>query len=104
MIKKLEEGEIILNKNGATGRKIFSNGKVEIVHMILEPEAELEKHVSHFDVQFYVIFGEGIYIIGEESHVIKRDTVINCPKQVERGWKNLSNSNLELLVIKNIFI
>ncbi len=104
MIKKIDECEVIRNRDGIKSRKIFSNEKLEIIHIILEPEAELEKHISHFEVQFYVIFGEGIYTIGEETHVLKRDTIVDCPKQVERSWKNLSENNLELLVVKSIMI
>jgi len=104
LIKKIDECEVIRTKEGITSRKILSNNKLEIIHIILEPEAELEKHISHFEVQFYVIFGEGLLTIGEETHLLKRDTIVDCPKQVARSWKNLSETNLELLVIKTIMI
>ena len=103
MIIKTNESEVILKNDGVTGRLIFRSDKLEMVRITIEPQKEIAKHAVPFNAQFYVVDGEGIFFLGEESYAMKRDSMVGCPKEVERSWKNLSSVNLELLVIKNIF-
>lgn len=102
MIIKNEDAKVILNKDGIVGKRLLTSTKNEFVRISIEPGFELEPHAVPFDAKFYLIDGEGILTIGEDSHVIKRDTLVECDKHVKRGWKNLGARTLEILVIKNI--
>ena len=104
MIIKNKDAEIILKNEGVIGRLLYKNDKMEIVRLTIEPEKEIERHVLPFDVEFYVVDGEGIFYLGEESYSMLRDSLVKCDKGIERGWKNLSSVNLELLVVKNIYL
>lgn len=79
---------------------LHSEEKVELVHLMLKPGEELTEHKNPFDVLFFVAEGSGILSIdGKEWH-LKTNDVTKVNSDQNRGWKNNSDQNLRLLVIK----
>ncbi len=79
---------------------LHSEEKIELVHLLLKPGEELEEHKNPFNVIFFVIEGSGILSVEGEEYVLKMNDVTKVTSDKNRGWKNNSNNNLRLLVIK----
>lgn len=79
---------------------LHSENQIELVHLLLKSGENLEDHKNPFDVIFFVIEGSGILSIeGDEFH-LKANDVTKVTSEKMRGWKNTSNQDLRLLVIK----
>jgi Mannose-6-phosphate isomerase len=82
------------------GRKMFANGKIEIIHLNLLVGETLELHTNPFKVVFYIIEGEGIVETVDEQITVEPDMTIEIEAGVKRGLKNIGACNFRLLVIK----
>ncbi len=83
------------------GRKMFTNSKVELVHLILKPNEEIAPHSNPFDVIFFILEGQGkIFFEGEEM-IVEKDTSIYIEKDKQRGMKNISEKSFRVLVTKS---
>ncbi len=81
-------------------RKLCVRPDVELIHIGFLPGETLEKHANPFDVIFYVVEGTGELEVAEEKKLISKDTAIQVPAGVMRGWKNTGQGILRVLVIK----
>jgi quercetin dioxygenase-like cupin family protein len=81
-------------------RKLCVRPDLEVIHLSLAPGEVLAKHANPFDVIFYVVEGTGELEIGEGNKTIGKDTAIEVPANVMRGWKNTGAGALRVLVIK----
>ena len=79
---------------------LHSEKQIELVHLLLKSQENLDEHKNPFDVIFFVAEGEGILSIEGENHSLKTNDVIKVTSDKNRGWKNISNNDLRLLVIK----
>ena len=99
-IIKIDELEIAKNPHGVAAKKVFQNTYNEIMHVELKPGEHLEKHHMPVDVLFYIIEGSGIIQLGDESERVSKNTLIESPAGVARGWINNGEESLRILVIK----
>lgn len=82
------------------GRIMFNSEKVQLIHLTLMPGDVVAPHSNPFDVVFYVLEGEGIISIGDETAILNEDQTIDVAKDIQRGWQNVSDEILRLLVVK----
>ncbi|MGE0079451.1 MAG: cupin domain-containing protein [Bacteroidales bacterium] len=82
------------------GRKMFTSEKVELIHLNLNPNEEVDQHSNPFDVIFYILEGDGTIIIDEESTPVKANYSLFVEKDKQRGMINTGSSNLRVLVFK----
>lgn len=82
------------------GRKMFTNEKVELVHLALKPNEEIAPHSNPFDVIFFILEGEGEILFENEIIKVEPNTSIFVEKDKHRGMKNNNNSTLRVLVCK----
>jgi len=66
----------------------------------LNPGESLKRHITSFDVFFYVLEGNGIVEIGDEQRKVAPDTLVESPKKVLHCWCNKSNEILRILVVR----
>lgn len=81
-------------------RKLCVRPDIELIHLNFAPGESLEKHANPFDVIFFVVEGSGELEIEEEKRQIGKDSAIEVPADLMRGWKNNGKDNLRILVIK----
>jgi len=81
---------------------LHSREKLELVHLLLKPTENLKEHKNPFDVIFFVVEGAGILTIEDESFILNENDVVEVSSDKNRAWKNNTNKNLRLLVIKLI--
>lgn len=82
------------------GRIMFSDKRVELVHLALQPNEEIALHSNPFDVVFYTLEGEGVALYEDQQLAILPHMSIFIEKDKQRGLLNNSSSMLRVLVIK----
>jgi quercetin dioxygenase-like cupin family protein len=75
---------------------------IELINLTLKPGEILANHNNPFDVIFYVLRGTGIFTIDNQETEIIENSCFEVKTGIERGWKNNSSKNLNLLVIKKL--
>ncbi|MEA3317050.1 MAG: hypothetical protein U9R54_03755 [Bacteroidota bacterium] len=60
----------------------------------------VKMHKNPFDIVFYVLKGDGFLTCEGESHVYFSFVAIEVKTEEMRAWKNESNEDFELIVIK----
>ena len=81
-------------------RRMLVRKDCELIHLTLKPGEVLESHTNPFDVAFYVLAGTGELAVGNDTRKIGPDTVVEIPAGEMRGWKNLAEGDLRVLVVK----
>ena len=82
------------------GHKMFTNEKVELVHLALNPNEEIALHANPFDVIFFVLEGTGTVFYEETQTKAEVNCSIYIEKDKQRGMRNNSNSVFRVLVCK----
>ncbi|RLI70864.1 MAG: cupin domain-containing protein [Candidatus Gerdarchaeota archaeon] len=88
------------NPHGVDSRKLYSAPEASIIHLTLQPGEKLRKHKTPVHVNFYVLEGNGVVLIGDEKKAVEKDTLIESPAKITHCWYNESDSILRILVIK----
>jgi quercetin dioxygenase-like cupin family protein len=82
------------------GRKMFTNEKIELVHLSLKPGEEIALHANPFDVNFFILEGEGEIFYENESFEVEPNSSIFIEKNKQRGMKNSGEFLFRVLVVK----
>ncbi len=88
------------NPHGVDARKIYDTENAVAVHMTIKPGKSLKKHVTPVDVFFYVLEGEGLVEIGDETEMVIKDSLIDSPAKIPHLWRNEGNEDLRILIVK----
>jgi quercetin dioxygenase-like cupin family protein len=91
---------VVSNPHGVDARKLYGSEHVQVVHIHLKTGESLIKHAAAVDVFFYVLEGEGIVEIGNEKQAVRKDTLIESPKNIPHCLYNESNADFRVLVVK----
>ena len=78
----INEAKEIENPHNVSARKFLEHDHVIVVYLDLKKGEELKKHITPVDIFFYIIEGEGIVEIGEESLEVTKETVIFSPSKI----------------------
>ena len=100
IIKTMKDSENILSMPGLTGDKLLNSGNLELVKLTIEPGKEIAPHAMPIKVIFYLVSGTGLLHFDGKEYKIEKETIIECESEKERGWKNIGDDLLEVLVIK----
>ena len=100
IIKTALESENVLRAPGLVGDKLFNSENLEFVKLSIEPGNEIAPHAMPMKVVFYLISGSGILNFDGVDHKIEKGSIVECESEKERGWKNIGDDLLEVLVVK----
>ena len=98
--RKLSVTAIMENAHGVDARNLYNTEDAVITVITLEPGQSLKKHMTPVDVVFYVLEGTGVVEIGEEKEEVRKDTLIESPRDILHCWYNESSDPLRFMVIK----
>jgi len=98
--RKLSEATIMENAHGVDARNLYNTEDAVITVITLDPGQSLKKHMTPVDVAFYVLEGTGVVEIGEEKEEVRKDTLIESPRDILHCWYNESSEPLRFMVIK----
>ena len=90
----------VLNSNDAVGFLLAETNNNDIVELHIHKNGLVPSHSLPIDVTFYVISGKGRVTIADEKIDAVQGDIIEINKDLERGWQNLNDESLKLLVIK----
>lgn len=82
------------------GYILHSEKQIELVHLTLKPRENLAEHKNPFDVIFFVADGSGVLSIEGKESVLSKNDVTKVTSDKNRGWKNNTDQDLRLLIIK----
>jgi mannose-6-phosphate isomerase-like protein (cupin superfamily) len=97
----IEDGKIIKHDSGVTARAIYSAPEAMLVHIFVEPGGVVATHVTPIDMEFFVLEGRGIFILGDESVEAGPNVLIPSPKGIPHGIRNPGRTPLRVLAVKN---
>lgn len=101
MISRNIKSEVIKeNPHNVDVRQMYNDVSAQIMHMTLKPGQSLKPHKTPVDVVFYVLEGAPTILVGEESVVFEKDTLIESPANIVHCISNTSDSDARILVVK----
>jgi quercetin dioxygenase-like cupin family protein len=97
---RVEQTTPFQNPHGVDARKIYETPDADVIHMALQPGQALKKHTTPVDVFFYILEGKGEVVVGEETQIVQKDTVIDSPKGIPHLLRNTGEGTFRFLVVK----
>jgi mannose-6-phosphate isomerase-like protein (cupin superfamily) len=97
----IDEGKILKDDSGVLSRAIWSSPDAMIVHITVQPGGFVKPHVTPVDMEFFVLEGRGLFILGEESTEAGPGILLPSPRGVPHGMKNPGTGVLRVLAVKN---
>lgn len=82
------------------GRIMFSDQRVELVHLSLNPGEQIDVHANPFDVVFFTLEGSGLVLFEEQKFEVKPNASVFIEKDKQRGLVNTGSSLFRVLVVK----
>jgi len=88
------------NPHGVSARALHDNEHVQVSMVTLQPGEALKRHVTPVDVFFYILDGEGVVEIGDETEDVSADMLIDSPARIPHRLLNESDGVFRFLVVK----
>lgn len=88
------------NPHNVEVRQMYNDASAQIMHITLKPGETLKPHKTPVDVVFYILEGTPTVLVGEESQVFEKDTLIESPAQIVHCLSNESEVQARILVTK----
>ncbi|MHA1689535.1 MAG: cupin domain-containing protein [Promethearchaeota archaeon] len=99
-IKIVKDVQISDTPHGVDVRKLYSFEHATIVHIELKPGESLKRHITPVDVIFYILEGNGLVEIDNETQCVSKDYLIFSPARKIHRLINDTNEIFRFLVIK----
>jgi mannose-6-phosphate isomerase-like protein (cupin superfamily) len=100
-VTKIEEGFLVMEDENMSGRRLFGSPETVVLHIAVHPGRAIEPHVAKVDMEFFVLEGRGLFTVGDESAEAGRGELVESPKDIPHGIRNLWPGELRVLAIKN---
>lgn len=81
-------------------RQLYNDASAQVMHITLLPGEALKPHKTPVDVFFYILEGSPTILVGEESIVFEKDTLIESPANIVHCISNDSELTARILVTK----
>jgi mannose-6-phosphate isomerase-like protein (cupin superfamily) len=98
---RLEDGFVVMSDRNMTGRRLYASAEATIIHMTINPGGAVEPHSAEVDMEFFVLSGEGRFLVGEDSVLAGPGTLVESPAGIPHGIANVGEEPLLLLAVKN---
>jgi quercetin dioxygenase-like cupin family protein len=95
-----EDAERLQTPPGIDARRLLETRNARVIHMTIEPGAELNPHTTPVDVLFFVLAGAGMLSAGGEERVVRAGSLVGSPAGELHSWRNVSGEPLQLLIVK----
>jgi len=99
-IRNYKDMDVHANPHGKQVNKMYDTEYAQIMHMLLKPGQSLKPHFTPVDVAFYVLEGTPTIMVGEEKIEVKKDDIIESPKDIIHCIYNESDADIRVLVMK----
>ena len=99
-IRNYKKMEVAPNPHGAQVNKMYDTDNAMIMHMLLKPGQSLKPHYTPVDVAFYILEGTPSIMVGEEKVQVKKDDIVESPKNIVHCIYNETDELVRVLVMK----
>ncbi|MDP8241969.1 MAG: cupin domain-containing protein [Candidatus Celaenobacter antarcticus] len=88
------------NPHAIQSTKLYDKDHAQIIHLLLKAGEGLKPHITPVDVAFYVLEGRPTILIGEEKVQVKKDDIVESPKDIVHCIYNETDKDVRVLVMK----
>ncbi len=99
-IRNYKELEKTKNPHGVQSNKMYDKDPAVIMHLLIKAGEGLKPHITPVDVAFYVLEGAPTILVGEEKIKVKKDDIIESPKNIVHSIYNETENDIRVLVMK----
>lgn len=106
LIRKLNDCPEIIAGDKTILRELFHpdrdyqfSGRYSLAHAIVEPRTKSVPHILKSSEVYYIIRGEGIMHINDETEIVKAGDALEIPPGAVQSIENQTDVALELLCI-----
>jgi len=99
-IRNYKELEIAQTPHGINAYKLYDKNHALIMHLHLKADESLKPHITPVDVAFYVLEGSPTIMVEKEKVQVKKDDIIESPKDIVHCIYNETDEDVRVLVMK----
>ena len=88
------------NPHGVQVSKMYDKDHALIMHLLLKAGESLKSHITPVDVAFYVLEGSPTIMVGDEKVKVKKDDIVESPKDIVHNIYNETDGVVRVLVMK----
>jgi len=99
-IRNYKNLEIAKTPHGISSFKLYDKDHALIMHLLLKAGERLKAHITPVDVAFYILEGNPTILVGEEKITVKKDDIVESPKDIVHCIYNESENDARVLVMK----
>lgn len=99
-IRNYKDLEVAENPHGVDAFKLYDKDTAQIMHLYLKPGQSLKPHKTPVDVAFYILEGAPIIMVGEENIQVRKDDIVESPKNIVHCIYNKTGELVRVLVMK----
>ena len=100
-LTSIDEGFKVMDNENMVGRRLFASAQATVIHITVLSGRAIEPHATEMDMEFFVLEGKGTFTIGAESAEAGPGVLVEGPKGLVHGIRNLGPGTLRVLAIKN---
>ncbi|MBC8385861.1 MAG: cupin domain-containing protein [Candidatus Cloacimonetes bacterium] len=99
-IRNYKDLEVASNPHGIDAFKLYDKEHAIIMHLLMKPGQSLKPHKTPVDVAFYILEGNPLILVGEEKMQVKKDDIVESPKNIVHCIYNETDEIVRILVMK----
>lgn len=99
-IRNYKDLEVADTPHGINAYKLYDTDFALIMHLHLKPGESLKAHITPVDVAFYILEGNPTILVGDEKVEVKKDDIIESPKDIVHCIYNDTDADVRVLVMK----
>ena len=99
-IRNYKDLEAAKTPHGINAYKLYDKDPALIMHLHLKAGESLKPHITPVDVAFYVLEGSLTIMIEDEKVQVKKDDIIESPKDTIHCIYNETDEDVRVLVMK----
>lgn len=99
-IRNYKDLEVAPNPHGIDAFRLYDKEHAQIMHLYLKPGQSLRPHKTPVDVAFYILEGTPSILVGEEKVKVKKDDIVESPKNIVHCIYNETEKLVRVLVMK----
>ncbi|MBC8313137.1 MAG: cupin domain-containing protein [Candidatus Cloacimonetes bacterium] len=88
------------NPHNVQVTKLYDKKHAVIMHLLLKAGESLKPHITPTDVAFYILDGKPIIMVADEKIQVKKDDIVESPKDIPHCIYNETDSDVRILVMK----
>ena len=99
-IRNYKKLKVAQTPHGINAYKLYDKDHALIMHLHLKAGECLKPHITPVDVAFYVLGGSPTIMVDDEKIQVKKDDIIESPKDIVHCIYNETDEDVRVLVMK----